>query len=209
MTLPITDPRVLVVVDPLKRFTEAGAPFEVPDAAAIIERTNEAIAICRAAGIPVIWTTRLIRPLVGMGTRTGQKYGTIPDAFLGRWAEIDDRLDVHDDDIVIDKTRHSAFYQTDLEGILRTWGTKEVLLCGFTVNVCMLATAFDAVARDLRVTVLEDLSGARGTEWRGEEIDSDSIHRMTSVIVDYAVGTVSTASAVLGLAAGAAEPSVG
>jgi nicotinamidase/pyrazinamidase len=197
--IPVTDPRVLIIVDPLKRFTATGAPFEVPDAAPIIERTNVAIAACREQGIPVIWTTRLIRPTVGMGTRTGQKYGTIPDAFLGRWAEIDDRLDVRPEDIVIDKTRHSAFYQTDLEGILRTWGTREVLLAGFTINVCMLATAFDAVARDLRVKLLEDLSGALGTTWRGEVVDGESIHRMTSLLIEYAVGTVSTSVAELGL----------
>lgn len=195
---PTTAKRVLVVVDPLKRFTESGAPFEVDGAAEIIAATNAAIARCRAAGIPVVWTTRLIRPQVGMGTRTNQRYGAIPDAFLGRWAELDDRLDVRAEDVVIEKTRHSAFFNTDLDGILRTWGTEDVLLCGFTVNVCMLATAFDAAARDYRVTVLEDLSGARPAAWRGTEIAAAEMMRLTSIVVDYAVGTVSTVEQTLG-----------
>jgi nicotinamidase-related amidase len=188
------DHRVLLVVDPLKRFTEAGAPFEAPGAAEIVARTNVAVAACREQGVPVVWTTRMIRPQVGMGSRTGEKYGAIPDAFLGRWAELDDRLDVRADDVVIDKTRHSAFYQTDLEGVLRTWGTREVLLAGFTTNVCMLATAFDAVARDLRVVLLADLSGTRGTTYAGEEVSAAEIQRMTEIVLEYAVGTVSTSA---------------
>lgn len=193
----MASPRVLLVVDPLKRFTEAGAPFEAPGAAEILERTNAAVAACREQGVPVVWTTRLIRPQVGMGSRTGEKYGRVPDAFLGRWAELDERLDVRDDDVVIEKTRHSAFHQTDLEGILRAWGTQEVLLAGFTVNVCMLATAFDAVARDLRVLLLSDLSGARGTTWRDQDVPAEEVQRMTELLVEYAVGTVTTSSAVL------------
>lgn len=190
-------PQVLLVVDPLKRFTESGAPFEAPGAADIIARTNTAVAACREQEIPVVWTTRLIRPQVGMGSRTGEKYGAIPDAFLGRWAELDDRLDVRPSDVVIDKTRHSAFYQTDLEGVLRTWNTREVLLAGFTTNVCMLATAFDAVARDLRVVLLSDLSGTRGTTFRGDEVEAAEVQRMTEVLLEYAIGTVSTSVEVL------------
>jgi nicotinamidase-related amidase len=190
----VADPRALLIVDPLKRFTEAGAPFEVPGAAETVERINVAVTACREKGIPVVWTTRMIRAQVGMGSRTGDKYGAIPDAFQGRWAEIDDRLDVRDDDVVIDKTRHSSFYQTDFEGVLRTWGTREVLLAGFTTNVCMLATAFDAVARDLRVVLLTDLSGARGATFAGEELSAAEIQRMTEILIEYAVGTVSTSA---------------
>lgn len=199
--------KVLIVIDPLKRFTVDGAPFEVEGAATIISRTNSAIAACRAAGIPVVWTTRLIRPQVGMGSRTNQRYGIIPDAFLGQWAEIDDRLDRLPDDVVIDKTRHSAFYNTDLDGVLRTWGIDEVMLCGFTINVCMLATAFDAVARDYKLLVLEDLSGARGTTWRGEDIGAIDVEKMSSIMIDYAVGTVTTSVQALGLSVGSSGES--
>ena len=132
-----------------------------------------------------------------MGSRTGEKYGAIPEAFLGRWAELDDRLDVSPADVVIEKTRHSAFFQTDLEGVLRTWGTRDVLLAGFTTNVCMLATAFDAVARDLRLTLLADLSGARGTTHGGEEVDAAEVQRMTEIMIEYAVGTVATSTEAL------------
>jgi len=190
----VADLRALLIIDPLKRFTEAGAPFEVPGAAETVERINVAVTACREQGIPVVWTTRMIRPQVGMGSRTGDKYGAIPDAFQGRWAEIDDRLDVRDNDVVIDKTRHSSFYQTDFEGVLRTWGTREVLLAGFTTNVCLLATAFDAVARDLRVVLLADLSGTRGSNFNGEELPAAEIQRMSEILIEYAVGTVSTSA---------------
>lgn len=187
MAVPST---ALLVVDPLKRFTEAGAPFEATDASPTIERINRAARSVRAAGDHVVWTTRLVRSQVGPGVRTASRYGDIVDAFSGRWAELDERLDVRPEDVIIDKTRHSAFHATDLEQVLRTWGVRRVVIAGFTFNVCCLATAFDAVALDHEVVFAADLLGTRGTSFEGRDFSGEQVHEMTQALVAYAIGEV-------------------
>lgn len=183
--------QALLIIDPLRRYTESGAPFEAEGAPETTIRIAVAARAARRLGIPVIWTTRASRPQVGMGTRTEARYGDRLAAFSGRWAELDDRLGVLPEDVVIDKPRHSAFFATDLDTVLRAWGVEEILIGGFTINVCCLATAYDAVARDYRVVFVEDLCGARPAHApSGEEVAPTEVMRMTLTMVEYALGSV-------------------
>ena len=66
-------------------------------------------------------------------------------------------------DVVIPKTRDSAFFDTGLEQRLREAGVERLVLCGVSTESCIAATATDAYARDLRVTLVED--GTASIEW--------------------------------------------
>src|SRR5690606_4138844 len=64
------------------------------------------------------------------------------------------------DDIVVQKRRYSAFFDTDLELILRGLGVKGILICGVLTDACVLSTVVDARARDFKVWAVSDaLSG--------------------------------------------------
>jgi len=178
----------LVIVDPLRRFTVKGAPFEVDGADVIIDGINSLANHFREQSLPVIWVSRLIRPQLSLGARTSVKYKGMNAAFTGEWAEMDHRLNVKPEDYVIFKPRHSAFHDTDLEIILRESGVKETWLCGFTFNVCVLATAFDAVAKDFKVKFIVDLCGTLPSKFENKVIESTSIHQYTKIISEYAVG---------------------
>jgi len=178
----------LVVVDPLRRFSAENAPFEVERATEIIEGINAMAAQFRINKLPVIWVSRLIRPQLSLGARTSVKYAGMNAAFFGEWAEIDERLKIMPEDYLIYKPRHSSFHATDLDIVLSESGVKEVWLSGFTFNVCILATAFDAVARDLKVKFLTDLCGTLPTKYENKTISETYIHEYTRIIADYAVG---------------------
>ena len=60
----------------------------------------------------------------------------------------------------IDKTRYSAFYETDLEERLRALGVDGVVVCGVTTNVCVESTVRDAFFRDIRIIVPSDATAA-------------------------------------------------
>jgi nicotinamidase-related amidase len=188
LRMEISRDMALVVVDPLRRFTVKGAPFEVEGAERIIDGINSIAKSFREHSLPVIWVSRLIRPQLSLGARTSVKYKGMNAAFTGEWAEMDHRLDIKPEDYVIYKPRHSAFHDTDLGIILRENGVKETWLCGFTFNVCVLATAFDAVANDFKVKFVIDLCGTLPSKFDGNVVDSSSIHEYTKVISDYAVG---------------------
>lgn len=79
----------------------------------------------------------------------------------GSWdAEVVDELEPGEDETVIDKTRYSAFYDTDLLERLRADGVETLIVCGVTTNVCVESTVRDAFFRDIRVVVPSDGTAA-------------------------------------------------
>jgi len=59
-------------------------------------------------------------------------------------------------DIVINKTRFSGFYQTDLDATLTRLGKKYLIITGCTTSICVESTVRDAMFRDYSSVVLED-----------------------------------------------------
>lgn len=180
--------KAFIVVDPLRRFSAPNAPFLVTDADMIVHGINDLARKFRAKKLPVIWMSRLIRPQLSLGARTSEKYANMSSAFLGEWAEMDERLEILPEDYVIYKPRHSSFHATDLDIILRESGVDEVWLTGFTFNVCILATGFDAAARDYRVKFVTDLCGTLPAKHDGSIYSDKQVHEFTRVVADYAVG---------------------
>lgn len=57
---------------------------------------------------------------------------------------------------VIEKTRYSAFFETDLEKLLERLAPGEVHLVGVCTDICVLHTAADLRNRDYRVVIRRD-----------------------------------------------------
>jgi nicotinamidase-related amidase len=64
------------------------------------------------------------------------------------------------DDYFVLKPKHSAFYQTPLEVLLKHLGTERLILTGVSTNSCVLFTANDAYMRDLKLVVPQDCVAA-------------------------------------------------
>ena len=60
---------------------------------------------------------------------------------------------------VVLKHRYSAFYNTDLETILRCLKIEDIVICGIMTNMCCESTARDAYYRDYRVFFMADATG--------------------------------------------------
>jgi nicotinamidase-related amidase len=65
-------------------------------------------------------------------------------------------LEPDDDDYFVLKPKHSGFYSTTLDVLLRYLGTRTVICTGLAGNICVLFTANDAYLRDMHVVVPED-----------------------------------------------------
>lgn len=74
--------------------------------------------------------------------------------------QIVDELKPSDKDYVVTKRRFDAFYQTDLEMVLRTNGIKTVLFTGVVTEVCVETTLREAFVRDFDVVLVEDGCGS-------------------------------------------------
>merc|ERR1711972_716991 len=63
-----------------------------------------------------------------------------------------------------------AFASTPLEDELRARGVERILLCGVLTNVCVFATASQAVDRFFRVCLVRDACAAFSDEWHNMAI---------------------------------------
>jgi len=64
------------------------------------------------------------------------------------------------DDYFVLKPRHSGFFQTPLDLLLRDLGARQLILCGLTTDSCVLFTANDAYLRGFEILVPADCSAA-------------------------------------------------
>jgi ureidoacrylate peracid hydrolase len=67
-------------------------------------------------------------------------------------------------DHVIWKRRSNAFYNTDLESMLRAWGIDTVIITGLVTNRCVANTARGARERDFHFIILSDCVACGTTE---------------------------------------------
>ena len=63
-------------------------------------------------------------------------------------------------DYFVLKPKHSAFFNTTLDLLLKHLGTKVLVVTGVAGNICVLFTANDAYLRDLRVVVPADCTAS-------------------------------------------------
>ncbi len=64
------------------------------------------------------------------------------------------------EDYFILKPKHSGFFQTPLELLLKHLGAERLILTGVSTNSCVLFTADDAYMRDLALAVPNDCVAA-------------------------------------------------
>ena len=75
----------------------------------------------------------------------------------GRWgANVVAPLAPKTDDAVVEKTRHSGFYETNLDATLKELDVKYLFVCGTEMSICVESTARDAFWRGYFVILVTD-----------------------------------------------------
>ena len=122
----------------------------------IVPKVRDFLKICRSLSIPVIFAcdSFLEEDFMFKGKMKQHCLRGPPGA------NVYSKLEPQATDVIIPKRRFSAFYKTDLDQTLRTWGIDTVAVCGINTHVCVLATAFDAFSHDFWTIILEDLSAS-------------------------------------------------
>lgn len=119
----------------------------------LVANATRLVLTAREAGVPVLASAP--RPATraeqrGLG---GRLWGLGPSADQARTSA----LPVLADDVVwVAKRSLSAFYATDLEVELRRLGCDQLLVCGVFASAGIVATGFDALARDVEFLVVAD-----------------------------------------------------
>ncbi|MBK5961517.1 hydrolase [Rhodoplanes elegans] len=161
----------LVVVDMQNHFMAPGAGGETPPARAIVPAVNRLARALRDAGGLVVWIRTLFTEGALHTIPHFHRTLLTPDRFDARAAALAEHapgsalwseLDVRDGDLVVGKTRYSAFIQgaSDLDGILRARRIEAVLVAGTMTNACCESTARDAMMLNYRTTMVHDANAS-------------------------------------------------
>jgi len=65
-------------------------------------------------------------------------------------------LDVRDEDIKVEKTASDAFYETNLDELLRSRNVEHLYVAGLQTEFCIDASCRSALSKDYRVTLVSD-----------------------------------------------------
>jgi biuret amidohydrolase len=129
-----------------------------------LERTYGLVAHAREHGVPVVFIQEVHKPsLVDIGRELDGAEG--PHCIEGDpTTELAAGLDPRPEEFLIRKRRYSAFFATELDLVLRSYGTRTVILVGGLTDVCIHYTAVDAHQHDYVVRVATDAVGGSSQE---------------------------------------------
>jgi nicotinamidase-related amidase len=152
---------VLVVIDVQKggvMAQDTGIPH-MAGGAQRYARIIELIEHARAARVPVVFIQEVHkRTLVDFGRELDGAEGV--HCLEGDVAtELADGLDPRPDEYLIRKRRYSAFFATELELVLKSYGASTLLLVGGLTDVCVHYTFADAHQHDYHCRVVTDCVG--------------------------------------------------
>jgi ureidoacrylate peracid hydrolase len=141
------------------RYGKAG--IDISHMQRVVEPAKELVAECRRRGVPIVWTRHGTHGVEDGGPFMELRPALRQDGLrIGTWGyEILAELEPHAEDWFVEKNRLSAFFQTNLELVLRGLRAETVLLIGVLTNQCVGATCKDALFRDFKPIVVEEATG--------------------------------------------------
>jgi len=173
----------LIVVDMQNAYASPGgyldlAGFDIGGATAATTKIKLAIDAARAAGVTVVffkngWDKDYVEA-GGPGSPNWWKSNALktmrakPELMgtllaKGGWDhELIDALKPEAGDIVIEKPRYSAFFNTALDSMLRARNIKTLAFCGIATNVCVESTLRDGYHLEYFGVLLEDATHHAG-----------------------------------------------
>jgi len=146
----------LLVIDLQRWFLEVGSPEKRARVGTLIANTNALIDFFRDRNLPVVRILTVHKADGSTWNQWMKEHNT--SRLIEGTREAEEHPDVHrcEADVVIQKTRHSAFIRTDLEDLLLARAIDTVVLAGFSTNACVGLTTIDAYERDFKIILAED-----------------------------------------------------
>ena len=167
---PTPSNTALLVLDVQNYFAHPDSHAFVPSLPAILPRVETLVRLFASRGRPVLLTRHID--------------AQDPDAPMRRWwrdairpdeprSELVERLKTVGGRVLV-KSQYDAFFETDLDEVLRTAGVTQLVLCGVHAHLCCETTARSAFIRGYDVFVVVD-----GTATYNETLHRASLLNLT------------------------------
>ncbi|MGH7444526.1 MAG: cysteine hydrolase family protein, partial [Longimicrobiales bacterium] len=149
----------LLIIDMINDLEFEGGERLIDPALAAARATAALKKRCRDAGIPAIYANDNFGRWRSDFRQVVER--VLHDDVRGR--PLVELLVPARDDYFVLKPKHSAFFETTLETLLRYLGVRRLILTGITGDICVTLTASDAYMRDYAIIVAEDCTASEDT----------------------------------------------
>ncbi|MDM0017604.1 cysteine hydrolase family protein [Variovorax saccharolyticus] len=165
----------LVVIDLQNDFLDASGAYArggdsnppallLPDRVAAVARALKAAGGMVAASQFTLWPDAAGEPMVSPHLKALRPYLKKGDFAPGSWGQANVAALEGLVDVAVSKVAYSAFFNTQLDWVLRRACIQTVAVCGIVTNGGVASTVRDAHMRDYRTLVLADGCAAFGEE---------------------------------------------
>ncbi len=157
---PDKSPVALLLIDVINDLDFDGGEDLLKQALPAAQRIAELKRRAKAAGVPAIYVND------NFG-RWQSDFQALIEHVLedeGKGRALAQLLRPEKDDYFILKPKHSGFYATALDLLLRHLGARRLILTGFAGNLCVFFTANDAFLRDYHLLVPSDCTASNTRE---------------------------------------------
>jgi ureidoacrylate peracid hydrolase len=150
----------IVVIDMINEFCKPGGKMVLPGYETLMPQQKALIAAARENGAPVIFVADTHRKNM---RRDREWLKRTPHGIENTWAtEIIEDLEPQPDDIHVVKHRYSAFFQTDLDLVLKDMLITQLVIFGVVTNICVRSTVHDGFFLGYDIVVPHDACAATG-----------------------------------------------
>jgi nicotinamidase-related amidase len=140
----------LLIVDVINDLDFPEAKQLMRYASAMSRKLVRLKARAKRAGIPIVYVND------NFGRWRSDLRSLVEHSRKGRGREMIDLLRPDEDDYFVLKPKHSGFFSSTLETLLRYLGAQRLIITGVAGNYCVLFTANDAYMRDYELMVPAD-----------------------------------------------------
>ena len=142
--------QALVVVDMLTTYDYEDAEQVARSAESAVPVIADLLARARRAGVPVIYVND------SFGDWRADRDAFVAKMLEGGRPDLVEPIKPAEDALFMPKARHSIFYETQLEYVLRSEEIERVCLVGQVTEQCILYSALDAHIRHIETVVPRD-----------------------------------------------------
>ena len=197
----------LILIDMENGFVEPEGGHCIRFAQSTVPACARAVESAREKGIPVFFVKRIYRADgsdVELTRYAAWKAGgraCAPASTGPNSAQAPEALRPRPGDYTIIKPRWSAFFQTELDLILRRLDIRTVILAGTTTPNCVRTTCYDAIALEYNTVVLTDCCSSQTEEIQRVNLEymgrAGAILMDSDAFADYNAQTVPDLSAAI------------
>lgn len=177
----------LVVIDMENAFISDKSPLCIRQAAATIPACGDAIRKARARGMAVFFVNRVYRKNGSdveftryASWESGGRY-LAPSSKGALSIEVPQEFQPQAGDYTLIKPRFSAFFQTELDLLLRRLGIKTLFLAGTTTPNCIRTTCYDGLSLDYNIAILADCTSSNTAEI--QRVNLEDMERVGAILV--------------------------